>query len=65
MVLGRPYQPLLRQHVRGRPKKVGHVVDPPQQLRFYVQLAEIDLYSFVIPKEFRQQLKGASQASPD
>jgi hypothetical protein len=58
MVLVRPHGPLLRHRVRGCPKKVGHTVDPPQQSRFYVQLAEIDLYSLVIPREFRQQLKG-------
>jgi hypothetical protein len=58
MVLGGPHGPLLRQRVQVRPKKVGHAMEPPQQSRFYVQLAEIDLYSLVIPREFRQQLKG-------
>jgi hypothetical protein len=33
-------------------------MDPLQPSCFYVQLAEIDMYSFVIPREFRQQLKG-------
>jgi hypothetical protein len=58
MVLGSPYGPLLRQCVQGCPKKVGHAVEPPQQSLFYVLLAEIDLYSLVIPREFMQQLKG-------
>ncbi|KAK1602301.1 hypothetical protein QYE76_016346 [Lolium multiflorum] len=44
---------------KGRPKRVGHSADPPQPSRFYVQLdGNDDMYMLVIPREFKQCLKG-------
>ena len=43
----------------GRPKKVGHRLDPPKSSRFYAQLDEDDLFGLVIPSKFRKQLNGS------
>ncbi|KAK1629726.1 hypothetical protein QYE76_004041 [Lolium multiflorum] len=50
---------ILKGRGKGRPKRVGHSADPPQPSRFYVQLdGNDDMYMLVIPREFKQCLKG-------
>jgi len=50
---------ILKGRGKGRPKRVGHSADPPQPSHFYVQLdGNDDMYMLVIPREFKQCLKG-------
>ena len=50
---------ILKGRGKGHPKRVGHSADPPQPSRFYVQLdGNDDMYMLVIPREFKQCLKG-------